>query len=41
MTGHALLQGAELGGQFSVLKEADPTVYFNPTEEYYEEYNNM
>ena len=41
LNGHALLQGAELGEQYSVSKNADPAVHFSPEEEYFEDYNNM
>lgn len=41
LKGHALLQGAGLGGQFAVEQSADPTEYYSPGEEYFEEYNNM
>jgi hypothetical protein len=41
LEGHALLQGADLGGQFTVTQGADPSTYFSAMEEYFEEYNNM
>lgn len=41
LKGHQLLQGAGLGGHFAVQQDADPSSYFSPAEEYFEEYNNM
>jgi hypothetical protein len=41
LDGHPILQGANIGGQFTVESSADPATYYSPEEEYFEEYNNM
>lgn len=41
LDGHELLQGAGLGGKFTIERTEDPAYYFSPAEEYFEEYNNM
>jgi len=41
LMGPSLLQAANLGGQFALRREADPSTFFSPAEEYFEEYDNM
>lgn len=41
LEGYALLHGAGLGGQFVEQHYAEPSEYYSPAEEYFEEYNNM
>jgi len=41
LPGYAVLHGAGLGGQYVEESYAEPSQYYSPAEEYFEEYNNM
>lgn len=41
LKGHAVLQGANMGGQFAIERSSSASEYYSPGEEYFEEYNNM